>query len=291
MTAGARSRNWSCALLSSGRRFLKVLCLAAPFAATLPLACIAAEGFFSDRLPPAVRSIWPSVYAFVCESRSSSYTATAFLVGRKGRGDRADYYFITAGHAIGDCKHPQRYLVENINQLGFESDGITLAPSPQRLKGVQLVYLDDAYDIAVVKVEAAAGLKIGSPLIADDTCDGALNHEIYAVGFPGVSKRRSLHLAREAKRWSKGDYVGLGRAEFRGAKSTYIAATVDSLPGNSGGPVVDAKGTLIGVLVQGAAAADNGFRYDVDPKQPKDWQSFLVPCGQVARILEKNGLK
>ena len=35
--------------------------------------------------------------------------------------------------------------------------------SPQRLDGVQLVYLDDAYDIAVVKVEAAAGLNDRQP--------------------------------------------------------------------------------------------------------------------------------
>ncbi len=36
------------------------------------------------------------------------------------------------------------------------------------------------------------------------------------MGFPGVGKRRSLHLKREEKRWSKGEFVGLGRADFRG---------------------------------------------------------------------------
>src|SRR5262249_10162741 len=157
-----------------------------------------------------------------------------------------------------------------LNAPQFEADGVTLASPPQRLDRVQLLSLDDAYDIAVVKVEGPANLRIGAPIAADATCDGALNQEGYAIGFPRVGKRRSLHLRQETKRWSRGTYVGLGRAEFRGTTSTYIASSVDSLPGNSGGPVIDAKGALVGVLVQGVAAADNGYRYDVDPKQPKD---------------------
>jgi S1-C subfamily serine protease len=264
-------------------------CILLTCASAIP--CPAAEGFFTDGAPPAVRAVWSSVYAFVCESRTSSYTATAFLLKKQIRGQHADYYFMTAGHAIDDCKQPRRYLTENINQQRFESDGITLALPPPRLEPVERVYLDDTYDVAIAKVEAAASLRIGEPLTVGDKCDRALHREIYAVGFPGVGKRPSLGLKREEKRWSKGDYVGLGRAEFRRTTSIYIASTVDSLPGNSGGPVVDGEGALIGVLVQGVAGPDNGFRYDVDPKKLDDWQSFLVPCQAVLRIMERGGLK
>jgi S1-C subfamily serine protease len=255
-----------------------------------PACGFAAEGFFTDKAPPAVRAIWPSVYAFVCEGNGSVYTASAFLVGKANSGTTATYYFMTAGHAIEDCRSPRRYLTEDVNRPRFESDGITLAAAPQRLDSVSTVYVDDAYDLAVVKVEASAALRIGNPVRAGDQCDKAVRREVYAVGFPGVGKRLSLRLNRDAKRWSKGRFVGYGKAEFRGVESLYIASSVDSLPGSSGGPVVDENGELIGVVAKGAASAENAFRYDVDAQKKDDWQTFLVPCRAVSAIIQRSGI-
>ncbi len=206
------------------------------------------------------------------------------------RGKVADYDFVTAGHAVDSCRQPRRYLVEDIDQPRFESDGITLATPMPKLEDVKVVYVDDAYDIAVVRASVPARTRIGAPLAVNDGCDAALHRQVYAIGFPGVRQRRQLSKLREAKRWSGGEYVGLGRAEFRGAEKIYIASSVDSLPGSSGGPAIDDNGALIGVIAKGAAAPENAFKYDVDPNKPGDWQTFLVPCQAVLRILQRSGV-
>lgn len=251
----------------------------------------AAEGFFTDERPDAVASAWSSVYAFVCEGGKGSYTASAFPVRRVPKGERTEHYFITAGHAVQDCKGQKRYLVEDTGGKRFEADGITLAPRPQRLDNVKAVRIDDAYDLAIIRVVMPSKRRVGAPLPLNGRCDSAFEREVYAIGFPGVTKRRSLKQSQQIKRWSLGISVGIGKAEFRKTTSTYIATSVDSLPGNSGGPVLAQDGSLVGVMAKGAAGPQNRFRYDVDPTKKGDWHSFVVPCSAVLQLMHRSGLQ
>ncbi len=54
--------------------------------------------------------------------------------------------------------------------------------------------------------------------------------------------------------------------------------------------MVDENAALVGVMAKGAANAENGFRYDVDPQKQNDWHSFLVPCHALSKILKRSGI-
>jgi hypothetical protein len=43
-------------------------------------------------------------------------------------------------------------------------------------------------------------------------------------------------------------------------------------------------------VAQGAAGEDDRFRYDVDPKDPRDRQTFPEPCAAVLQLIGRAGL-
>ena len=103
--------------------------------------------------------------------------ASAFLVKKRVRGKDADYYFITAGHAVENCRQPRRYLVADINQPRYESDGITLAAPLPRLSGIAPVSVDEAYDIALIRTSAPAKLVTAPPLSVGEECARAMHRK------------------------------------------------------------------------------------------------------------------
>ena len=123
----------------------------------LAAQCRAAEGFFADN--PAARGAAPSGRPSMpscAKARRGSYTATAFLVGKAehARGKkRADYFFLTAGHAIEDCKGRRRYLVPTSTSRSTRRTASRVARPPAAARARGKVEVDDAYDIAVIKVE------------------------------------------------------------------------------------------------------------------------------------------
>ncbi|MCP6600551.1 hypothetical protein NL513_29675, partial [Klebsiella pneumoniae] len=80
-------------------------------------------------------------------------------------------------------KAPRRYLVEDFNQQRFEADGITLAAPLLKLTDISVVYVDETYDIAVIRASAPAKAAVGAPLAVNAQCNRALRRPVYAIGF------------------------------------------------------------------------------------------------------------
>jgi len=101
-----------------------------------------------------------------------------------------------------------------------------------------LVALDPGEDLALLRVDT-----VGSPLALGHERDVAVGDEIYVVGNPfGLEGSISV-----------GIVSGIRTLDSK----TRLQVTAPMSPGNSGGPIVDSKGRVVGIAVSQVAAGQN----------------------------------
>jgi serine protease Do len=113
-------------------------------------------------------------------------------------------------------------------------------PSTHQSFGLELVLSDKANDLAVLKLVRKEGEKASAkPLKIVDSTTARVGEELYTIGFP------------------LGDLLGSGHKVATGVLSAaagleddprMFQLTVPTQPGNSGGPVLNQKGEVVGIL-------------------------------------------
>ncbi len=163
-------------------------------------------------------------------------TGTGFFVSSEG-------YLVTCAHVVEDAAQVKVTLGRQ------EWDG-------------KVVAVDTLQDLALVKV-AARGMPT---LLLSDANDVELAESVRVVGFPLSS------LLGKGIKITSGTVAGRTEEE-EGSRSFQIDATVN--PGNSGGPIVDERGRVVGVasaLLSGTRISEVGFG---------------VPAEQVHKLLRR----
>jgi len=123
----------------------------------------------------------------------------------------------------------------------------------------EVVRSDDTRDVALVKTEPA-----GVPPIPVRLTDPAIGEDVFALGSPLGEKFNTT--------LTKGILGGIRELN----QQNYLQSDVAILPGNSGGPLLDHSGQVIGITVMGLGAKGLAG------------MNFFVP---VTDALEKLGLK
>jgi Trypsin-like peptidase domain len=101
--------------------------------------------------------------------------------------------------------------------------------------------VDRVSDLALLKVDAKPGVKLPTPLKFGDTDDLVETQKVYIFGFPfGSDLGKNITVSESS--------VSSLRTGARG-ELTQIQVNGGMHPGNSGGPVVDTRGDVIGVSV------------------------------------------
>jgi putative serine protease PepD len=209
-------------------------------AATTPVSISASDG-----KGDLIRTVYAAAGPSVASVRTSQGSGTGFLVDSNGT-------MVTNAHVVGDNKQVQ---------VRFKDSGA--------YHDAQVLSVDASTDLAALKIDPsdAQGIR---PLELADSDNVQVGDSAIAIGYP-------LGLDQTA---TAGIVSGLDRSidspnGFSIDKVIQTDAPVN--PGNSGGPLLNAKGQVIGVNSQIATAAGGG--------EGNVGIAFAIPANTVKSVL------
>jgi S1-C subfamily serine protease len=153
-----------------------------------------------------------------------------------------DGYLLTNNHVVGDADRVRVRLASGTALVG------------------RVLRRHRARDVALVKIDAG-----GTQPLPIRSAPVEVGEEVYAVGTP---------LERELSSTVTKGIVSAVREKKRD-KLLYIQADVDIQGGNSGGPLVDSSGNLLGITVSGFGPGN----YSV-------WLNFFIPIHDALKKLK-----
>jgi S1-C subfamily serine protease len=188
--------------------------------------------------------------------------AVAFVLARSGQGRGT-----LQGTAF--CVHPTGLFVTNAHVVG-DATAIDLVLNPslkdEKVFKATVLRKEEKVDLALLRAEAAAELPV---LQLGDDRDLTELAEVVACGYP----------FGDALTLDKGTYPSItinpgsvASLRNRGRELELIQLDVSLNPGNSGGPVLDAGGRVIGVVLGGVRGTQ---------------VNFAIPVRRVAAFLAK----
>jgi len=139
----------------------------------------------------------------------ANFSGTGFAISSDG-------YLVTSYHVVKDA---DSVFIENQNG--------------QRYK-VKNIYRDQAHDLAILKIDDAGFSSFGSLPYSFKSDLSDLGERVYTLGFP-----------REDMVFGEGSVSS--KTGFEGDTTSY-QISIPLNPGNSGGPLLDSQGNLIGVI-------------------------------------------
>jgi serine protease Do len=138
-----------------------------------------------------------------------------------------------SGHGAGTVWRPEGWIITNAHVVRHSTPKVTLAD--ERTFPAKVLAHDPELDLALLSIEAE-----GLPAITSGDSQSLRPGEwVFALGHPwGVAGAATA-----------GVVIGVGAEmpEMRGSAREWIMVSLRLRPGNSGGPLVDARGRLIGV--------------------------------------------
>jgi S1-C subfamily serine protease len=195
---------------------------------------------------------------------------TRVEIGKKAKAATA---YVEHAHGTGTafCVHPSGLFVTNEHVVRTADNGsVTLVLNPslegQRVLKAKVVRTDKAVDLALLRVD---GVKDLPALTLGSTKDLSELAEVVACGFPLGKALSADKKEYPAVSVNAGSVTAL---RHKDKQLDIIQIDVSLTYGNSGGPVVDDTGGVVGVVVRGLAGGRVGI-------------NEAIPVGHLDRFL------
>jgi hypothetical protein len=250
------------------------------------------------KAPVQVQNIWSSTFGIQFETNNQFKFGTSSLIKIIQKELTTELFFLTSDHVIKEhclenLKCPGGQLIQNMeiilegnNATSSEKKGISFSE-------FEIVKRSAVPDVAVIKVTIPKDLTINfpAPIKISKDCHPKMRTKLFLVGFSNstervvegtkpISNRNSIH-----KRWSSGLFIRLLPGMENGLAKVNLATTIDALPGGSGGPAINERGEIVGIL-ESVDGAHGSYRYIGNETRGKeDYESLLVGCDVLNHFL------
>jgi WD40 repeat protein/S1-C subfamily serine protease/tRNA A-37 threonylcarbamoyl transferase component Bud32 len=234
----------------------------------------AKENPVDTRLAIRLLAVLSSI-SLTSEGRAADEPLTRVQIARIGKAATALVEVKAArgqGHASAFCIHPDGWFVTNAHVAQGEMT-LVLNPSlkTEKTYPARVVRSDSELDLALLHIEGAKdlpALALGSDERLEEQMDAM------AFGFPLVESSARGRQGYPSISVNAGSITALRREDNR-LKEIQLDAELN--PGNSGGPVLDNRGKVIGVVRSGVVARGLG----------RTGMNQAIPVSTVARFLAR----
>lgn len=178
-------------------------------------------------------------------------TGTGWAVGRPGEPVQ---YIVTNGHVVEAAyAYPRTYS----NVTG--SIQVYYSAAENDLAQVEVVYYSPQTekDIAILKLPTPTDKR--SPLLLRESDSVKMSETAYALGYPGDSSIRQTLPTYDLDDVTITKGIVSNRVTTNWATYEAFQMDVSIAPGNSGGPLVDEYGRVIGINASGASDPETGL--------------------------------
>lgn len=154
------------------------------------------------------------------------------------------------GHGSGFMISDQGHVLTNFHVVGESDRTRVIFADRKDAMTAEVLRVDRVRDVALLKLTEAPDpryydllpLRLDKPKVGTD---------VYAIGTP-------MHYSRMENTVTKGIVSNHRTLKVSGVQLDYIQADVDVHQGNSGGPLLDAHGNIVGIAVLGYESAEGG---------------------------------